>query len=140
MPKKQQMKKLKLLTNIQEAYDELRYKTSWPTRAHLVKSAIVVMIASVIIALNIHHGSDSRSLYALYLQLVNLSPNLFTVADTKKEKSTVRPAAEKKKVAAAGIRAVAEQPRRGWYVLRAIRQRGDGQRDHRRRHEAHRPW
>lgn len=51
MPKKQQMKKLKLLTNIQEAYDELRYKTSWPTRAHLVKSAIVVMIASVIIAL-----------------------------------------------------------------------------------------
>ena len=45
------MKKVKLLTNIQEAYDELRYKTSWPSRNQLVKSAIIVMIASVIIAL-----------------------------------------------------------------------------------------
>ena len=45
------MKKLKLLTNIQEAYDELRYKTSWPSKKQLVKSAIIVMIASVIIAL-----------------------------------------------------------------------------------------
>ena len=43
--------KLKLLTNIQEAYDELRYKTSWPSKKQLVKSAIIVMIASVIIAL-----------------------------------------------------------------------------------------
>lgn len=45
------MKKLKLLTNIEEAYDELRYKTSWPTKKQLIKSAIIVMIASVIIAL-----------------------------------------------------------------------------------------
>ena len=45
------MKKLKLLTNIQEAYDELRYKTSWPTRTQLIKSACIVMLASVIIAL-----------------------------------------------------------------------------------------
>jgi preprotein translocase subunit SecE len=45
------MKKLKLLTNIEESYDELRYKTSWPTRKQLVKSAIIVMIASAIIAL-----------------------------------------------------------------------------------------
>ena len=43
--------KLKLLTNIQEAYDELRYKTSWPTQKQLVKSAIIVRIASAIIAL-----------------------------------------------------------------------------------------
>lgn len=43
--------KLKLLTNIQEAYDELRYKTSWPTQGQLIKSAIIVMIASAIIAL-----------------------------------------------------------------------------------------
>ena len=49
--KEKTMKKLKLLTNIQEAYDELRYKTSWPSRKQLVKSAIIVMIASVIIAL-----------------------------------------------------------------------------------------
>ncbi len=51
MPKEKPMKNLKLLTNIQEAYDELRYKTSWPSKKQLVKSAIIVMIASVIIAL-----------------------------------------------------------------------------------------
>jgi preprotein translocase subunit SecE len=45
------MKKLKLLTNIEEAYDELRYKTSWPSKKQLIKSAVIVMIASVIIAL-----------------------------------------------------------------------------------------
>ncbi len=49
--KKEKVMKLKLLTNIQEAYDELRYKTSWPSKKQLVKSAIIVMIASVIIAL-----------------------------------------------------------------------------------------
>lgn len=45
------MKKLKLLTNIEESYDELRYKTSWPTKKQLIKSAVIVMIASVLIAL-----------------------------------------------------------------------------------------
>jgi len=28
----------------------LRYKTSWPTKGQLIKSAIIVMIASIIIA------------------------------------------------------------------------------------------
>ncbi len=45
------MKKLSLLTNIEESYDELRYKTSWPTKKAVVKSALLVMIASAIIAL-----------------------------------------------------------------------------------------
>ena len=45
------MKKLKLLTNIEESYNELRYKTSWPTRKQVVKSACIVIVASVIIAL-----------------------------------------------------------------------------------------
>lgn len=45
------MKKLKLLTNIEESYSELRYKTSWPTKKQLTKSAIIVLIASVIIAM-----------------------------------------------------------------------------------------
>jgi preprotein translocase subunit SecE len=49
--RKNKMKKLKLLTNIEEAYDELRYKTSWPSKKQLIKSAVIVMIASVIIAL-----------------------------------------------------------------------------------------
>lgn len=45
------MKKLKLLTNIEESYDELRYKTSWPTKKQVIKSAMIVMVASVLIAL-----------------------------------------------------------------------------------------
>ncbi|WP_301345055.1 preprotein translocase subunit SecE [uncultured Muribaculum sp.] len=44
------MKKLKLFTNIEESYTELRYKTSWPTKGQLVKSAMIVLIASVILA------------------------------------------------------------------------------------------
>ena len=43
--------KLGILTNIKESYDELRYKTSWPTGTQLIKSALIVMVASVIIAL-----------------------------------------------------------------------------------------
>ncbi|WP_300300570.1 preprotein translocase subunit SecE [uncultured Muribaculum sp.] len=45
------MKKLKLLTDLQESYAELRYKTSWPTKTQLIKSSCIVLIASVIIAL-----------------------------------------------------------------------------------------
>ena len=45
------MKKMKLLTNIDESYEELRYNTSWPTKTQLIKSALIVMLASVIIAL-----------------------------------------------------------------------------------------
>jgi preprotein translocase, SecE subunit, bacterial len=50
VPKTIEMSKLKLLTDIEESYTELRYKTSWPTKGQLVKSAIIVLIASVIIA------------------------------------------------------------------------------------------
>ncbi len=45
------MKKLKLVNAIEESYQELRYKTSWPTRHQVVKSALIVMVASLIIAL-----------------------------------------------------------------------------------------
>ncbi len=45
------MAKLKLLNDIRESYNELRYKTSWPTKGQLIKSAIIVLIASVILAL-----------------------------------------------------------------------------------------
>ncbi len=45
------MKKLKLLTDLEESYTELRYKTSWPTKGQLIKSSIIVLIASVIIAI-----------------------------------------------------------------------------------------
>ena len=42
--------KLTLLKDIEESYTELRYKTSWPTKGQLIKSAIIVLIASVILA------------------------------------------------------------------------------------------
>lgn len=48
--KNKEMKKLKLFTNIEESYTELRYKTSWPTKDQLLKSAMIVLIASVILA------------------------------------------------------------------------------------------
>ena len=45
------MKKYKLLTEIEESYNELVHKVSWPTRNELVNSTIVVMVASIIAAL-----------------------------------------------------------------------------------------
>ncbi len=34
-----------------ESYDELVHKTTWPTRSELTNSAVVVLIASLLIAL-----------------------------------------------------------------------------------------
>ena len=45
------MKKYKILTDIEESYNELVHKVSWPTRSELVNSTIVVMVASIIPAL-----------------------------------------------------------------------------------------
>ena len=45
------MKKYKILTDIEESYNELVHKVSWPTRSELVNSTIVVMVASIIAAL-----------------------------------------------------------------------------------------
>ena len=45
------MKKLKIFTDIEESYNELVYKVSWPTKSQLVNSSVIVMIASIIIAL-----------------------------------------------------------------------------------------
>ena len=47
------MKKYKLLTDIEESYNELVHKVSWPTRKELVNSTIVVMVASIIAAIAI---------------------------------------------------------------------------------------
>jgi preprotein translocase subunit SecE len=41
----------KVMTYIQESYDELMNKVSWPTWAELQGSAIVVSVASLIIAI-----------------------------------------------------------------------------------------
>ena len=40
----------KIINYIKESYNELVYKVSWPSRAELSNSAVVVMFASLIIA------------------------------------------------------------------------------------------
>jgi len=42
---------MKIINYIKESYTELVQKVSWPTRSELTNSAIVVLIASIIIAL-----------------------------------------------------------------------------------------
>jgi preprotein translocase subunit SecE len=41
----------KIINYIKESYSELVQKVSWPSRSELTNSAIVVLIASVILAL-----------------------------------------------------------------------------------------
>ena len=45
------MKKLKIFTDIEESYNELVYKVSWPNKSQLIESSVVVMVASIIFAL-----------------------------------------------------------------------------------------
>ena len=49
------MKKLKVLTDIEESYNELVHKVSWPTKSELANSTVVVMVASILMALVIWH-------------------------------------------------------------------------------------
>ncbi len=42
---------MKLVENIKESYDELVYKVSWPTSKELSKSSVLVLVASIILAL-----------------------------------------------------------------------------------------
>ena len=37
--------------NVKESYNELVHKTSWPSRKELAQSAVIVLIASIILAL-----------------------------------------------------------------------------------------
>lgn len=41
---------MKLVKDIRESYDELVYKVSWPTQKQLVNSAVLVLIASIILS------------------------------------------------------------------------------------------
>ena len=41
---------MNLVKDIKESYDELVNKVSWPTRKNLVNSAVLVLIASIIMA------------------------------------------------------------------------------------------
>ena len=41
---------MKLFKDIQESYNELRYKVSWPTQKQLINSSVLVLAASIILA------------------------------------------------------------------------------------------
>jgi preprotein translocase subunit SecE len=42
---------MKIINYIKESYSELVQKVSWPSRAELTNSAVIVLIASIILAL-----------------------------------------------------------------------------------------
>ena len=44
---------MKILKEIEDSYNELVYKVSWPTKSQLANSSVVVMVASIIIAIMI---------------------------------------------------------------------------------------
>jgi preprotein translocase subunit SecE len=54
----------KIVQYIKDSYNELVYKVSWPTRSELTSSAVIVMIASFIMAL-IVFGVDSAFEWSL---------------------------------------------------------------------------
>ena len=56
----------KIINYIKSSYNELVYKVSWPNRAELSSSAVVVMIASFIMALVIF-GVDSAFKFVMDL-------------------------------------------------------------------------
>ena len=43
-------KDMKLINDIKESYNELVYKVSWPTQKDLINSSVLVLIASIILA------------------------------------------------------------------------------------------
>lgn len=45
------MAKFKLLTDLQDSYNELVYKVSWPTKKDLANSTVIVMVASILMAI-----------------------------------------------------------------------------------------
>lgn len=42
---------MKLINDIKESYSELVYKVSWPTQKQLINSSVLVLVASIILAL-----------------------------------------------------------------------------------------
>ena len=42
---------MKILKDIEDSYNELVYKVSWPTKSQLANSSVCVMVASIIIAI-----------------------------------------------------------------------------------------
>jgi preprotein translocase subunit SecE len=51
VPKIQELSMKKIVEYFKNSYNELVYKVSWPTRTELSSSAVIVLFASVIIAI-----------------------------------------------------------------------------------------
>ena len=45
------MAKFKLLTDLQDSYNELVYKVSWPSKKDLANSTVIVMVSSILMAI-----------------------------------------------------------------------------------------
>ncbi|MDO4511297.1 MAG: preprotein translocase subunit SecE [Bacteroidales bacterium] len=45
------MAKSKILTDLQDSYNELVHKVSWPSKKDLANSTVIVMVASILIAI-----------------------------------------------------------------------------------------
>lgn len=45
------MAKFKLLTDLKDSYNELVYKVSWPSKKDLANSTVIVMVASILMAI-----------------------------------------------------------------------------------------
>ena len=45
------MAKFKLLTDLQDSYNELVYKVSWPSKKDLANSTVIVMVAPILMAI-----------------------------------------------------------------------------------------
>ena len=45
------MAKFNLLTDLQDSYNELVYKVSWPSKKDLANSTVIVMVASILMAI-----------------------------------------------------------------------------------------
>ena len=41
---------MKLIQDIKESYNELVYKVSWPTQKQLINSSVLVLFASIVLA------------------------------------------------------------------------------------------
>ena len=58
---------MKLFKDIKESYTELVYKVSWPTQKQLVNSSVLVLIASIILAVFIWAVDN---IFSLLMELV----------------------------------------------------------------------
>ena len=68
----------KVTLYVQEAYDELMHKVTWPTWAELQESAVVVLITAVIISLIILliDVAFQNGLAELYKMIIGTTPTV----------------------------------------------------------------